>query len=180
MTRPLLAFAAASAILVAASANAQTTPPVSAGPPPRQTCSEAEHRQLDFWVGEWRVFQQSDGVEVGSSSITKVADGCGIQEHYSAPNAPGGAYEGFSYSGWNRRDGKWHQFYIDVNGNATWFTGQLEGKVLALYAPAARPGAQQRMSYTPNPDGSVNQTGVISTDGGKTWQPGYDYVYRRR
>ena len=181
MTFRLSLLAAVGAALLSASAQAQTAPPAAPpGPPQRQTCSEAEHRQLDFWVGEWRVFQASNGQEVASSSITKVADGCGIHEHYTAPGAPGGAYEGLSYSGWNRRDGKWHQFYVDVNGNATWFTGQLEGTVLALYAPTAQPGGQQRMSYTPNADGSVNQTGVISTDGGKTWQPGYDYVYRRR
>lgn len=175
MTR--LHAAAAAAVLLSTTAQAQTAPPA---PPAPAACTAAEYRQLDFWIGEWRVFRQSDGVEVGASTITPVANGCGVSEHYRAPSAPGGAYEGRSYSAFDRRDGKWHQFYVDVNGNATWFTGQLEGTVMALYAPAARPGGQQRMSYTPNADGSVNQTGVVSTDGGKTWQPGYDYVYRRR
>ena len=173
MTR--LHAAAAAAVLLATAANAQTAPP--AAPP---NCSAAEFRQLDFWVGEWRVFRQADGLEVATSTIARVANGCGISEHYLAPGAPGGPYEGLSYSSWDRRDGKWHQFYVDVNGNATWFTGQLEGAVMALYAPVGPPGTQTRMSYTPNADGSVNQTGVISSDGGKTWQPSYDYVYRRR
>ena len=172
MTR--LHAAAAAVVLLSTTAHAQTPPPA------RPNCEAAEYRQLDFWVGEWRVFQQADGKEVATSTIARIANGCGISEHYIAPGAPGGPYEGLSYSGFDRRDGKWHQFYVDVNGNATWFTGQLEGTVLALYAPAARPGVQQRMSYTPNADGSVNQTGVFSNDGGKTWQPGYDYVYRRR
>jgi len=177
--RHALPAAALAALTLASAATAQTPPAAPAAPPARANCDPAEHHQLDFWVGEWRVFQKADGVEVGSSTIAAVADGCGVSEHYSSPGAPGGAYEGYSYSAFDRKDGKWHQFYVDVNGNATWFTGQLEGAEMALYAPG-RQGAQQRMSYTLNPDGSVEQVGVVSTDGGKTWQPGYDYVYRRR
>lgn len=175
-TRTLLSLAAAA--FLAGAAHAQTAP-APAAPPAPAGCTAPEQRQLDFWVGEWRVFQKSDGLEIASSSITRIANGCGINEHYSSPKAPGGPYEGLSYSAFNARDGKWHQFYVDSNGNATWFTGQMEGAELALYAPG-RNGAQQRMSYTANTDGSVEQVGVVSTDGGKTWQPGYDYVYRRR
>jgi hypothetical protein len=178
MTRSLFAAAALAALLVSSAALAQATPP-PAGAPAAPPCSAAEKHQLDFWIGEWRVFQQQDGVEVGSSTIAAIENGCGVSEHYSAPRAPGGAYDGVSYSAYDARDGKWHQFYVDTNGNATWYTGGMEGGSMVLYA-AARNGAQQRMTYRPNPDGSVNQTGVISTDGGKTWQPGYDYNYRRR
>jgi len=178
MTRPLLSLAAV--VLLAGAAHAQTAPPAAPAPAASPAgCAAPEKHQLDFWVGEWRVFQKSDGLEVGASSIARVANGCGVNEHYSAPKAPGGPYEGLSYSAFDARDGKWHQFYVDTNGNATWFTGQMEGADLALYAPGAN-GAQQRMSYTANADGSVEQVGVFSTDGGKTWQPGYDYVYRRR
>jgi len=48
-----------------------------------------------------------------------------------------------------------------------------------LHAPAAK-GALQTMTYRPQTDGSVRQIGVISTDGGKTWTPSYNYVYRKR
>ena len=172
MTRLCAALAAIA--LVSTAAHAQSAPPA------RPNCEAAEYRQLDFWVGEWRVFQQADGLEVASSTISRVANGCGISEHYRSPHAPGGPYEGLSYSSFDRRDGKWHQFYVDVNGNATWFTGQLEGSVMALHAEVGPPGTRTRMTYTPNADGSVNQTGVVSSDGGKTWQPSYYYVYRRR
>lgn len=154
------------------------TPPTP--PPPRPDCKAAEHRQLDYWVGEWRVFRQADGVEVASSSIRSVADGCAISEDYRSPNAPGGAYAGLSYSAFDRRDGKWRQFYVDVGGAATWFTGGLEGGNIVLYAAGARPGSQQRMTYRRNPDGTVNQIGEFTTDEGGTWTVGYDYHYRRR
>ena len=159
--------------LIASQSAAQgTAPPV----PPN--CSAAEHRQLDFWVGDWTVFNTADNVQYATSRIEPVMDGCGIKESYSAPTAPGGAYYGTSYSGFDRKDGKWHQMYVDTNGNVTWYTGGREGDDMALLAPG-RGGSLQRMVYSPRKDGSVHQIGTVSTDGGKTWQPGYDYTYRR-
>jgi len=170
------AITAALAAAIATAAAAQTAAP----PPARPDCSAAEHHQLDYWIGEWRVFRQSDGVEVASSSIQPVMNGCGISEDYRAPQAPGGAYAGLSYSAYDRRDGKWHQFYVDVSGAAAWFTGGLEDGNIVLLAAGAQPGSIQRMTYRRNADGTVNQVGEFSTDDGKTWTLGYDYHYRRR
>jgi hypothetical protein len=153
-------------------AAAQTAPP-----PKRPNCSAPEHHQLDFWVGAWSVTDTVKGYPVGSSRIEPVMNGCAIRESYDAPAAPGGAYSGTSYSGFDRKDGKWHQFYVDTNGNATWYSGELEGPDMVLVAPG-RSGALQRMTYHPLAGGAVEQIGVISTDSGKTWQPGYDYTYR--
>jgi hypothetical protein len=147
--------------------------------PKRPDCSAAEHRQLDFWIGAWSVTDTAKGYPVGSSRIEPVMNGCAIRESYDAPTAPGGAYSGTSYSAFDRKDGKWHQFYVDVNGSATWYSGGLEGEDMVLVA-AARNGALQRMTYHPLTGGAVEQIGVISTDGGKRWKPGYDYTYRRR
>jgi hypothetical protein len=35
-----------------------------------------------------------------------------------------------------------------------------------------------RMTYTKLADGSVEQAGTSSDDGGKTWQPSFDFIYR--
>jgi hypothetical protein len=35
------------------------------------------------------------------------------------------------------------------------------------------------MTYTANPDGSVRQFGEASTDHGLTWQPNFDFTYRK-
>jgi len=162
------------AILIAAAAAATATPTPAQAP-----CAAAEHHQLHFWEGDWNVFQVSDNTQVGISHIERVMTGCGISEHYSAPQAPGGAYEGVSYSGFNRGDGQWHQMYVDTNGNVTWYSGRLEGANMVLHAPGKN-GALQTMEYRPHPDGSVEQIGTVSTDGGKSWQPGYDYIYRKK
>lgn len=142
-------------------------------------CATAEYRQLDFWVGEWSVSDTAKGHAVGSSRIEPVMGGCAIRESYDAPDAPGGAYAGTSYSGFDRKDGKWHQLYVDVNGNVTWYSGGREGPDMVLDA-AGKAGALLRMTYRPAADGSVRQIGMISKDGGKSWQPGYDYTYRRK
>lgn len=162
-------IAAAVCAAAATAADAQPTP---------APCSAPEHRQLDFWVGEWEVFNTADNVRYAGSRIEQIVGGCGISETYDSPQAPGGPYMGKSYSAFDAKDGKWHQLYVDTNGAVTWYTGALEGADMSLEAEGAK--ALQRMVYRPESDGSVRQIGTFSTDGGKTWQAGYDYTYRRK
>lgn len=172
--RPAVVIASCLAVwLPAVAPRAQT-----AAPPPRPNCSQAQMRQLDFWVGDWEVSQTGDSQVIASSKIEKLYGGCAIKETYDAPRAPGGAYGGTSYSGWDRKDERWHQMYVDTNGNVTWYTGGLEGVDMVLTAAAAN-GAVQKMTYHPLPGGAVEQVGLISTDEGRTWQASYDYTYRR-
>jgi len=151
----------------------------AAAAPPPADCSAPEKRQLDFWVGHWDVSVTGQAGAIASSDIAALPGGCGISEHYDSPGAPGGRYQGWSYSGYDRNDDQWHQMYLDSHGNVTWFSGHLTGKSLVLTAPG-RAGSLQRMSYIPGDDGSVRQLGEVSTDAGASWQPGYDYTYRRR
>lgn len=162
------------AIIFAATA-AAATPATPTAPP----CAGAEYHQLDFWAGDWNVFQASDNAQAGTSHIEVTMGGCGISEHYSAPNAPGGAYEGVSYSGYNRSDGKWHQMYVDTNSNITWYSGELDDKDMVLEAPGAN-NTLNKMVYRPLAGGSVEQIGTVSTDYGRHWKPGYDYIYRKK
>lgn len=163
------------AMVMLASASAASAQPA----PTAKPCAAAEKHQLDFWVGDWTVFDTAKGYQAGTSKIEAVAGGCAIRESFAAPEAPGGTYAGTSYSAFNSNEAKWHQFYVDTNGNATWYAGSFVTPDMVLFAPG-KAGVTQRMTYHPLPDGSVEQIGVISTDGGKSWQPGYDYTYRRK
>ena len=167
----VLDSAAALAISTNASAQASST---AAKP-----CGAPEYRQLDFWVGEWRVFQASDNSPVGSSKIEIVMEQCGIKESFDAPQAGAADYVGTSYSSYDRKDGKWHQMYIDNSGSVGLYSGGPESNDMTFTCPA-KAGATQKMIYRRQADGSVRQIGTLSTDGGKTWQAGYDYVYRRK
>jgi len=162
---------AAFAIAMTATSYAQTLP--------NPACAAAAHHQLDFWIGDWNVSVTGKDGTFATSHIESVMNGCGIRESYNAPTTPAGPYAGTSYSAFNRNDSHWHQFYVDTNGNSTWFTGGMEGASLTLTAPGKN-GSTQKMEYRPMPDGSVRQIGTVTTDGGKTWQPGYDYTYRRK
>jgi hypothetical protein len=53
---------------------------------------------------------------------------------------------------------------------------RLEGR-----SPTAGGGEQiDRITWTPNPDGSVRQHWEQSTDGGKSWQTAFDGLYRKK
>ncbi|MEO6579707.1 MAG: hypothetical protein ABIN83_00965 [Sphingomicrobium sp.] len=168
--RPRL-FVCAALALVPSSAGAQTSP---VAPP---NCSAHGYRALDFWVGSWEVFDTAGNTRIASSRIESIMQGCAIRESFVSRKAPGGPYEGTSYSSLDRKDGHWHQMYVDTRGSVTWYEGSVEGGAMVMTAPG-RGGSTQRMVYSRRADGSVTQIGTVSTDGGKSWQPGYDYTYR--
>lgn len=154
----------------------------SAAPPPVD-CTDADHRAFDFWVGDWDVSATGTDTVVAHSVISVAAGGCAIEENYHQTVGPGGVatdYRGASFSVFDTLSGGvWRQFYVDSGGNVTVFEGGLNDGGMVLDA-AGRGGALQRMTVTPQADGSVRQHGESSTDGGATWSPGYDFTYRRR
>ena len=166
----------------------QTTPPAQAAPPapppPRIDCADADHSAFNFWLGEWDVSPTGTATVVARSVISPAAGGCAIEENYHQTIGPGGvtaSYHGASFSVFDSGNGgKWRQFYVDSAGSVTVFEGGLQDGAMVLDAPGA-PGAIQRMTIAPQPDGSVRQWGQTSRDGGATWSSGgYDFTYRRR
>ncbi len=158
------------AVVAAASA-----PMAPAKEPP---CAAAEFHQLDFWIGQWNVYEKDIGKKSSTSRIESVMGGCGIGEHYEEPGDPNGPYSGTSYSSYSRDDGKWHQMYIDTNGNVEWFSGGLEDGDMVMEAPGAN-NTLRKMVYHALPDGSVEQIGTVSSDYGRHWKPRYDYIYKK-
>ena len=162
----------------------QTPPAAAPAPPPPIDCTDADHSAFDFWIGEWDVSATGTGTVVARSTISSTAGGCAIEEDYHQNLGPGGVpttYHGVSFSTFDqRRGGVWRQFYIDSNGNVTVFEGGLSDDGAMVMSAPGRAGAVQRMTVSPQPDGSVRQQGESSTDGGATWSPGYDFTYRRR
>jgi len=77
-----------------------------------------------------------------------------------------------------------HAAWIDSSGARVDFKGGWNGTVMVLegywqdlLAPGK--GALVRMTYSQGPDGSVRQLGEASENNGKSWQPSFDFTYRR-
>lgn len=166
-------------VMTAGATSARQVPAGNSTIPQGQPCGAASYRQLDFWVGEWNVFKTGDNVQTASSRIEHSMGDCGIKESFTSANAPGGKYSGTSYSSYDRKDGKWHQMYIDTNGSVGLYVGGLKGADMEFIA-TGREGVLNKMTYRPLADGSVEQIGMISADQGKTWQAGYDLTYRKK
>jgi hypothetical protein len=170
-------FALAATILLAGSAVAQTPPPPP-GPPPTG-CTSPESRQFDFWVGSWDLYPNGKDTKVAHSLIERLYMGCAIRENWMPLRAGGGG----SLNSYVPKEKLWRQTWIDSSGARVEFKGGLQGRSMVLegFWPGSAPGGKDgvtRMTYTPNPDGSVRQHGQVTTDNGKTWLESFDFIYR--
>ena len=148
------------------------TPP--APPPP---CESAEHRQFDFWVGEWEVFA-ADGSLAGRNRIEEIENGCGLQENWTSVRG----VTGRSLNAYWPGDGRWHQFWIGAGGLVLHLSGRFEGSTLTLEGTVTRgsdPPQRQRLSFTKTVDGTVRQLWRQSSDDGASWQVVFDGRYVR-
>jgi hypothetical protein len=155
-------------------------------PPP---CAAEGHGQFDFWVGEWDVYPnvvidpKSDKKLplIAHSRIEKLYGGCAVRENWM----PLGGFGGGSLNAYDPPTKKWHQTWIGSQPGRVEFDGGLtSGKMVltGFWAGVNGPGkdALIRMSYIPQPDGSVRQLGEQSTDHGLTWGPNFDFIYKKR
>lgn len=146
----------------------------TAQPKPQvQPCSGPEHGQFDFWVGEWRV-TTPDGKHAGDNRIERILGGCALHESWQG--AFGG--RGFSYNAYDRDRKVWHQTWVDQQGNLLLLEGSLKDGAMVLSGTQGT--TLNRITWTPNKDGTVRQLWESSTDQGKTWQSAFDGLYRRK
>jgi hypothetical protein len=152
--------------------NAAAPPPTA---PPQPNCRAVEHHQFDFWIGDWEVFQPN-GQKAGENRIEPIADGCALLENWSGR----GNFSGKSLNIYDRSDRRWHQTWVDNSGSLLVLAGGLVGKAMVMGSDHAAPGAWQRITWTPNDDGSVRQLWESSADAGTTWAVQFDGKYVRR
>jgi hypothetical protein len=108
----------------------------------------AEHRQFDFWIGEWNV-QSPTGQPAGTSSVQRILDGCVLFENWTG----GGGGTGKSFNIYNGPKREWQQYWVDSSGTVTFFEGGWEDGAMRLtgtgpiaaeddvHSPGARQGA---------------------------------------
>jgi hypothetical protein len=165
----------AAAIVLAAASIARALPAQAAAPV--FGCPAPEHQQFAFWVGHWNVTTQ--GTQAGVNRVTMEENGCVIHERWTG--ARGGTGQSFNF--YDRTIGKWHQFWVDNQGNYLHLTGTYADNRLTLSGTAPGPDGkprQQRLSFFRNDDGTVRQLWESADAGGKNWQVVFDGLYRRR
>lgn len=135
-------------------------------------CTEAQRRQFDFWIGEWDV-ANPQGQVVGRNVIQPFENGCVLRENYVA-----GAFSGTSLNFWDPTTERWHQTWIDNQGQPLHLDGGLVDDSMVLSGSAG--GSHQRITWTPLTDGRVRQHWESSTDGGTTWTTAFDGYYSKR
>lgn len=156
-------------VALGAPLHAQQTPP---------SCTSDDHRAFDFWVGTWDVYNPA-GTLVAENIITLEMNDCVVHESYT--NAQG--YHGESFNVFDRTRGVWHQTWVDQNGALLQLEGGLVDGAMVLEGTTVGPGGAEvlnRVTWTPNPDGSVRQHWQTTSDGGVTWSTAFDGTYRRR
>ena len=148
-------------------------------PPPgvSEACTEPAHRQFDFWGGDWDV-RNPAGQLVGTNRIEIILGGCALAETWTSA----GPHRGVSINFYDESTARWHQTWIGNDGQALYLDGSVqEGEMVLQGTGVARDGTKrsERITWTPNADGSVRQHWEISTDGAE-WRTVFDGKYVRR
>src|SRR5918999_4610241 len=79
--------------------------------PPPPACAGAEHRQFDFWVGEWSVTKTGDSKVIGSSRIEKLYGDCAVRENWMPLSGSAGGSLNSYY------EGQWRQTWVDSSNS---------------------------------------------------------------
>jgi hypothetical protein len=140
-------------------------------------CDAIEHRQFDFWLGEWNV-RTPDGKLAGVNSIKREYDGCVLHERYSTARG----YSGESLNMYDAGRKVWHQTWVDTSGALLLLEGGLRAGSMVLEGQSSDANGQitkHRITWTPNPNGTVRQHWE-STDADGKWITAFDGTYSRK
>jgi hypothetical protein len=140
-------------------------------------CASPEYHQFDFWIGEWDIFDIDDLKTVTAHvRVESILDGCVLKETYEGANGVNGQ----SFSIFDRTRRVWHQTWVTSHGQLLIVEGQLTNGNMVLSGADKSPDGKDRLTRGTwiAQNGSVRETAVRSTDGGKTWQPWFDLIFK--
>lgn len=166
--------------LAMATAPAAETVPLEKSSTPA-TCDTPQHHQLDFWVGDWQVYDGDDLVAI--DRIQKHTEGCIIQQNLTfltdMYRRPGVKYR-MSGISINRFDGeRWVQMWADNQ----WGTILMYGTIAAdgsLVLTSVVPSRNRDIKdvWEKRPDGSLRNLHYVAPAGSGHWQKYGDLIYR--
>jgi len=95
---------------------------VAAAPdqPKAKACSAPEYRQVDFWVGDWDVFDvDNPSTVVARTRVDLILDGCVLREDYQGLDGP----QGQSFTSYDASRKIWHQSWVTNRGESLTIEG---------------------------------------------------------
>lgn len=143
-------------------------------------CESPEHRQFDFWIGDWNVVN-SEGAPAGSSSVTRELDGCVIHEHWQGLGKSKG-FDGQSFNLFEESSRAWKQSWVDNAGRAmALLQGKFSDGKMVLEGEGDSPKGRHRtrITWSRLDSGDVRQLVEFSFDSGKSWLTVFDGRYSR-
>jgi len=152
------------------------TPGMGQAPKPA-ACATTEYRQFDFWLGDWDSYDTGKpDRSVARLRVELILDGCVLREVYEGKNG----LLGQSFSMFDASRKLWHQSWVTNRGQLLQLDGAMQGDRMVLSGPYPLPngkvGLIRGIWYLVH-DG-VRETAETSEDGGKTWHPLFDLVFR--
>jgi len=137
-----------------------------------------EYREFDFWLGEWDVVTSDGHNPAGASSVQLLLDQYVLLENCTSNGT------GKSFNHFDPRMKKWIQDWADSQSNSVHFEGGVEKDgVMHYYADdfdAQGKPIKHHVQFFNLDQDHVRQLCQQSSDGGKTWQMQYDFLYIRK
>lgn len=141
--------------------------------PKSGSCVAPTYRQFDFWAGDWDVFDVGSPIKVAHARVDLILDGCVLREDYQGSDG----HIGQSFTIYDAARKIWHQSWVTNRGELLVIEGKIEAGEMALSGEDHAKGALVRGTWKAE-NGNVREIAVTSTDGGKTWKPWFDLVFR--
>jgi ketosteroid isomerase-like protein len=141
-----------------------------------QSCTAPEYHAFDFWIGDWDAFDvDKPAIKVAHNRVDRILGGCVLLEDYEGTNGS----HGESFTIYDDVRKVWHQTWVTNHGKLLTIEGKLEnGEIVLSGVDHTKNGDEVVRGVWKPVDGGVRETAVTSADGGKTWKPWFDIIFR--
>lgn len=149
----------------------------SARTPESSKCAAAEYRQFDFWAGDWDAYGLDEGNKlVARARVDVILDGCALREIYEQLDG----LTGQSLSTYDASRRTWHQTWVTNRGKLLTLEGRFQDNRLTLIGTDLAGDGRSVLirGVWKRVEGGVRETAESSDDGGKSWKPLFDILFR--
>lgn len=145
---------------------------------PESCSSNAESRQMDFWLGDWTVTHP--GIPGSANSKVYVElDKCLVVESWDG----GKGHKGENMFAYSSDDKSWHGMFADNQGRVHVFAGKVMPGSAEFVGPSRSPNGEavlNRVKVVRVSADKVEQSWEKSTDNGGTWTTEFHGEYARK